>query len=118
MKPKSAKQKGKNFERDIAKALGKAFNCKDTRRTPCSGAIDTFPGDICKLPKEIDDFIIECKKQERMNLWDWLAQAEREAGRKTPVLIFSRNRSKTYAVMEFNDWLNILLEARKINDYL
>jgi Holliday junction resolvase len=112
MTGKSAKAKGKNFEREIAKIINQQFD-SECRRTPCSGALPDWPGDITKLPKEMEDFCIECKKQETLKIWEWVAQAEREAGSKTPVVVFSRNRSKSYAVMEFNDWLNLILEARR-----
>ena len=116
MKPKSARQKGKNFEGKIAKAIGDAFDCERTRRTPMSGALPDWKGDIACLPEEINDFCIECKCQETLKLWKFLEQAERESGRKTPVLVFSRNRSKSYAVMEFNDWIQLLKEARLKGD--
>jgi hypothetical protein len=59
----------------------------------------------------MSQFCIECKKQETLRVWQWLEQAEREAGRKTPVLVFSRNRSKSYAVIEFNDFLELVQSA-------
>ncbi len=113
IKPKSAKQKGKNFERQIAKAISKAFNYEKTRRTPMSGALPDWKGDIACLPPEIEDLCIECKCQETMKFWQWMAQAERESGSRTPVLMFTRNRSPVYVTMEFNDWLNLILEARR-----
>jgi len=111
IKGRSAKQKGSRKEREVADAINKAFNCK-CRRTPMSGALPDWKGDICQLPEELNDLCLEVKCQEKTKIWQWLEQAERESGRKTPVLLFSRNRSKTYAVMEMNDWLNLLLEAR------
>ena len=113
MRPKSAKAKGKNFERAIAKAINSAFDSDTARRTPCSGALDSWPGDICLLPEPIRDFVIECKNQERMNLWAWIAQAEREAADKKMALVFSRNRSDTYVCMRFDEWLRLLKEARQ-----
>jgi Holliday junction resolvase len=112
MEPKSVKAKGKNFERKIAKAINEAFGTNSARRTPCSGALDSFPGDVCLLPEPIHDFTIECKNQERMNLWKWIAQAERESVGKTMALVFSRNRSDTYVCMRFDEWLRLLKEAR------
>jgi Holliday junction resolvase len=107
-----AKAKGKNFERLIAKKIGEAFNCSRTRRTPCSGALPDFKGDIACLPDEIKDFCFEVKCQETTKIWEWLKQAESESGGRTAVLVFTRNRSKEYAVLEFGDFLNLLLEAR------
>lgn len=112
MKPKSAKAKGKNFERKVAEAINKAFGTDTARRTPCSGALDSFPGDIYRLPEPIHDFVIECKCQETLKLWSFLSQMERESVGKIGALIFSRNRSDTYVVMRFDEWLRLLKEAR------
>jgi hypothetical protein len=45
-------------------------------------------------------FAIECKNQERLNIWGSIEQAERNAKDLTPMVIFTRNRSKIYAVIE------------------
>ena len=42
----------------------------------------------------------EVKRQERLQLWQWLAQAEAEApGYAVPVVSFRRNRSPWYAAI-------------------
>lgn len=45
-------------------------------------------------------FAIECKNQERLNIWGAIEQAERNAKDLTPMVIITRNRSKMYAVIE------------------
>ncbi len=101
MTGKGSKEKGKSYERHISDSINSIFN-SSARRTPNSGAIqDRFPGDIMDLPKEMEDFILECKKQETTHIWAWIAQSEREGtdNHKIPILIFSRNRSDDYAVI-------------------
>jgi hypothetical protein len=39
-----------------------------------------------------------------------LEQAENNSGKHTPLVIFKRNRSKTYAVLEFKELLQLLDE--------
>jgi hypothetical protein len=42
---------------------------------------------------------VECKRRERFNVWEALAQAEAECGELTPVVAFRRNRSPWYAAV-------------------
>ena len=51
---------------------------------------------------------IECKNQEKLNIWEALSQAEENSGVSTPVLIFKRNRSKTYAVLPIEEFINLI----------
>ena len=55
-------------------------------------------------------YSIECKNQEKLNIWEALDQAEGNSGKHTPLVIFKRNRSKTYAVLEFKELLKLLDE--------
>ncbi len=107
---RGAKLKGKCYERHIAETIKEVFG-GSARRTPCSGAIqEVFPGDIMSLPPELSWFTIECKKQERLEIWSFLRQASREAesANKIPLLVFSRNREKDYVALEWTDFLAIL----------
>ena len=53
---------------------------------------------------------MECKNQEKLNIWGALEQAEENSGDHAPLVIFKRNRSKTYAVLEFDKLLELLNE--------
>jgi hypothetical protein len=53
---------------------------------------------------------VECKNQEKLNIWSSLEQAEENSGNHSPLVIFKRNRSKTYAVLEFDELLKLLNE--------
>ena len=57
-------------------------------------------------------FSVECKNQEKLNIWSSLEQAENNSGSHTPLLIFKRNRTKTYAVLEFDKLLELLNESK------
>ena len=64
------------------------------RRTPRSGADADWPGDIMGVP----GYVVEAKRQERLNIWEALRQVyaaaetwvARESG-SVPVLCFRRN---------------------------
>ena len=42
-----------------------------------------------------------------MNIWDALEQAAKNAQEYDPVVIIKRNRTKVYAVMEFDAWIEL-----------
>jgi len=52
-------------------------------------------------------YSIECKNQEKLNIWESLNQCEKNSNGNTPLLVFTRNRSKTYVVMEIESFLDI-----------
>ena len=51
--------------------------------------------------KRLIPFSFECKNVERLNLWDSIEQAESNCEDRMPILVIKRNRSKVYAVVEF-----------------
>ena len=112
----NAKQKGNRFERAVAKIINKMFDNANTKRTPLSGGMD-FKGDIiCLNPDSIiSRFSIECKNQEKAQVWKWLAQARNDCERyKEPLLVFTKNHEDIYAALPFDNFLNILKE---LEDY-
>lgn len=101
-----AMRKGKGYERHIAKLLSEAFDC-NVRRTPCSGALD-IKGDLRNLSGALEDFVFECKKQEKLNIWKAIHQAQVQAGYKIWTLIFSRNNERDYVIMDLQDWIALV----------
>ena len=57
-------------------------------------------------------YSFECKNQERLNLWKSLEQAESNCEDRTPVLVFKRNRSKTYVALEFDHFIELIKENK------
>ena len=55
---------------------------------------------------------VECKNQEKLNIWSSLEQAENNSGNHAPLVVFKRNRTKTYAVLEFDKLLELLNESK------
>ena len=113
MKTRSAKSKGRRLQNQVKELLLEAFTElePDDIRTAIMGET----GEDIKLSpaarKEIP-FSFECKNQEKINIWESLNQAEENSGDYPPVLIFKRNRSKTYAVLEIDDFIDIINEPK------
>lgn len=94
---KGAREKGKQAERDIAKALnGIGIEAK---RVPMSGALSWMKGDIVEFntdPKHVH----EIKNQETLVLNDWWGQAtEQVKGGEIPVLHFTSNYKPFYTML-------------------
>ena len=113
MKTRSAKSKGRRLQNQVKELLLEAFTElePDDIRTAIMGET----GEDIKLSpaarREIP-FSFECKNQEKINIWESLNQAEANSGDYPPVLIFKRNRSKTYAVLEIDDFIDIINEPK------
>ena len=114
----NSKKKGDRFERDVAKQLNKKFNT-NVRRTPMSGAMDNFKGDIIDINPDsiLFDYHWECKNQEKLNIWKALEQARNDKPMgKTPVVVFTKNFENDYACLEFEDFMNLLLTIQQLQD--
>jgi hypothetical protein len=111
MKPRSAKNKGKRLQNKIRDLILEKFDSleKDDVRSITMGDSGE---DILLSPaaRRLFPFSVECKNQEKLNIWSALEQAEENSGDHVPLVIFKRNRTKTYAVLEFDKLLELLNE--------
>lgn len=61
------------------------------------------------LAESIIPFDIECKNQQNISIWKALKQTEANTKlNRIPLLIFSRNHEKTYAILEIEKLLQLL----------
>lgn len=111
MKTRSAKNKGKRLQNNIRDLILEKFQQleeDDVRSTTMGDSGE----DVLLSPaaRRLFPFAVECKNQEKLNIWGALEQAEENSGDHAPLVIFKRNRSKTYAVLEFDKLLELLNE--------
>ena len=61
---------------------------------------------MCSLStaRQVFPYSVECKNVE-LNIWAALDQATANCGDATPIVIFRRNRSATYAVVPWDHFL-------------
>ena len=111
MKTRSAKNKGKRLQNNVRDLILEKFQQleEDDVRSITMGDSGE---DILLSPaaRKLFPFSVECKNQEKLNIWSSLEQTETNAGKHTPLLIFKRNRSKTYAVLQLDDLMEMLDE--------
>ena len=112
MKPSSAKGKGRRLQNFLRDKLYTYF--PSLRNGDIKTAIMGESGEDIILSPTAKDFIpysFECKNQERLNIWESLNQAEGNSDDRVPVLIFKRNRTKTYAAIELESFLELIGET-------
>ncbi len=110
MKTRSAKNKGKRLQNTVRDILLETFK-EDLEPDDVKSAVMGDSGEDIQLSpaaRKIIPYSIECKNQEKLNIWSALEQAEDNSKESTPVLIFKRNRSKTYAVIEFKEFVELI----------
>ena len=100
---KMSREKGKRGERAVA-ALFREYGFDAHRGQQYHGGPDS--PDVVGVP----GLHIEVKRTERLNLYDALAQAKRDAGEDLPVVIHRKNDSPWVAIMDFDDWMKIFRE--------
>ena len=115
MRPQSCKSKGRRLQQRVAADILGAF----PHLTPddCVSTSMGAPGEDVRLSaaaRECVDLSFECKNVERLNVWACLEQCERNApAGSTPCLVFSRNRSGTYAVVPWPALLALCRAAKR-----
>ena len=104
----NSKQKGARFERSLARIFREyGYDAKRTAQY-CGNTGEA--ADVMGLP----GIHIEAKHQERMQLYEWMAQAKRdaEAGGKgnLPAVFHKKNNAAILVTMELEDWINLYRE--------
>lgn len=102
----NSKQKGARFERLLASKF-REYGYADARRTAqyCGNTGDA--SDVVGLP----GLHIEAKHQEAMRLYDWMAQAKRDAqGKKLPVVFHKKNNAPILVTMELDTFMQLYME--------
>ena len=112
MKTRSAKNKGKRLQKEVQKLLFEATHHYGLQDGDIQNTIMGQSGrDILLSPaaEKVIPFDIECKNTETLNITGAIEQAESntKTGR-IPLVIFRKNRSKTYAIINFKELLNLL----------
>ena len=112
-KTRNAKAKGRRLQNQVRDLLLETFKDELEPDDIRSQIMGMSGEDIVLSPaaRRLFPFSVECKAQESLSIWSALEQAESNAGKHIPLLVFKRNRSKTYAVLEFDKLLELLDES-------
>lgn len=102
---RAERDKGTRGEREVVAILGRwGFTA---HRTPNSGGL-FMAGDVVG----VEGYHLEVKRQERLQLWEWLRQAQADApAGSSPVVVFRRNGGHWYAALPVEDLLYAIRKA-------
>lgn len=101
----NSKQKGARGERELAKVL-RAHGFKTRRGQQYCGA--NGDADVVGLP----NIHIECKRVERLNLYDAIAQAKSDAKQdEIPVVMHRKDKCDWLVTMSLDDFIEIYKES-------
>lgn len=108
MKTASCKNKGRILQKYVVSKILEYFpflTDRDVTNTSmgCSG-VDVK---LSETAHEVFPYAIECKAQESLNIWSAIKQAEENSKGDTPIVVFKRNRSKTYVCLEFTQFMSL-----------
>ena len=101
MRPQSCKSKGRRLQQRVARSILDAF--PHLGEDDCVSTSMGAPGEdvrLSPLARASLPLSLECKCQERLNVWAALEQAKANCpSDATPCVVFTRNRAPTYAVV-------------------
>ena len=105
----NSKQKGARFERKLA-SIFRDYGYSDARRSAQYCGNSGEAADIVNLP----GIHVEAKHAEAMRLYEWIAQAKRdaEAGGKgnLPAVFHKKNNAEILVTMTLEDWFHLYRE--------
>lgn len=100
----NSREKGKRGERELASVL-KSYGYKTRRGQQYCGA--NGDADVVGLP----DIHIECKRNERLNLYDAMSQSRADSTMdEFPVVMHRKNNSEWLVTMTLADWIELYAE--------
>ena len=101
MKSRSAKNKGKRLQNKVRDLILEKFNTledDDVRSTTMGDSGE----DVLLSPaaRKLFPFSIECKNQEKLNIWESYKQASDNAGKYEPIVVIKRNNQKPLVLID------------------
>lgn len=110
----NSKQKGARFERLLASKFREQGYAARRTAQYCGSSGDA--ADVVGLP----GIHVEAKHQERMSLYDWIAQAKRDAaaggGNALPAVFHKKNHAEILVTMTIEDWFCLYREWQAGHD--
>ena len=99
----NSKRKGAAGERELAKKLNE-YGFETRRSVQYNGKADDGKADLVNLP----GIHIECKRVERLNVSEAMAQAINDAkDGETPTVFHRKNREGWLVTMRLSDWMDL-----------
>lgn len=112
MRTSSAKAKGRRLQDSVRDLILEHYPTLEPDDVQC--AIMGQSGTDIKLSpaaKRLFPYAVECKNQEKLNIWSSLDQAQENAqDGQTPLLVFKKNRTEEYVAMKLSDFIKLTIK--------
>ena len=107
----NGKQKGKRGELELAKKL-REYGYEARRTVQYNGKAEDGKADLLGLP----GVHIECKRTERLSIYDAMAQAKADSKGEIPCVFHRRNNSEWLVIMPLDSFMELYGEYGKEKD--
>jgi hypothetical protein len=107
MKTSSAKAKGRRFQQWVRDLLIEDLDIHPEdieSRSMGAGGEDLI---MARAAREKFPMSIECKNQEKVNIWESYKQAESNCGKYEPILVLKRNNHKPMVLVDAEYFVNL-----------
>lgn len=111
MKTQSAKAKGRKLQQWTRDRLVESLDIhpEDIKSTSMgAGGEDVI---MARAAREKFPYSIECKNQEKINIWSAYEQAAQNSGDYTPLVVVKRNRSKPLILIDAETFIDLHKET-------
>ena len=100
MKTQSAKAKGRNLQKWTRDQLIKELkiHVEDIESRPMGSSGEDLI--MARAARKNFPYSVECKNQERVNVWSSYKQAEKNCGKYEPLVVIKKNRHKPLVVID------------------
>ena len=107
MKPQSAKAKGRRLQQDVRNRLIEELDVHpediESRSMGASGE-DLI---MARAARKKFPYSIECKNQEKLNVWNAYTQCDQNAKHYEPLVIIKKNNFKSLVVVDLDYFINM-----------
>ena len=110
MKASSCKAKGRSLQNWIRTRLMEEF---DIHEDDIKTAVMGESGEDIKMARAAREkfpFSIECKNQEKLNVWDAYKQASENSKDYEPIVVMKKNNHKTLVVLDAEKFVKLCQE--------
>ena len=116
MKVQSGKAKGRRLQQWTRDALVESLNIhpEDIESRSMGAAGEDLI--MSRAARQAFPYSIECKNQEKINIWSSYDQAKENAGKYTPIVVLKRNNVKPLVLIDAQDFIDIHKRIRTLQN--
>ena len=118
MKPQSAKAKGRVLQQWVRDLLVESLEIHPEdieSRSMGAGGEDLI---MSRAARKSFPYSVECKNQEKLNIWSAYDQAKENSGKYTPIVVLKRNNVKPLVLIDAQDFIDIHKRIRTLQRML